>query len=236
MPRRPVRTRAVIVAMALAAVTSVSAPVSAQTATPGPADARVVTGSHVISRWTTQSVARGVEVRTGTVTNTAAAPTWTVTVEAPTTSRLTGAAAWAKVGPRSWADATATQLRGKGFRPRVDVIDWPSYNDSPRGPMGLRVRVGSYAAQDEADAAAKAITAAGFHTAVEWTGYDSAQPASTRRTSASRSSTRAPSPARSPATHDGNVARRETTSSVAAKQIACSPGSPWASSPRWARY
>nr|WTA00143.1 SPOR domain-containing protein [Streptomyces sp. NBC_00857] len=235
MPRRPVRTRAVIVAMALAAVTSVSAPVSAQTATPGPADARVVTGSHVISRWTTQSVARGVEVRTGTVTNTAAAPTWTVTVEAPTTSRLTGAAAWAKVGPRSWADATATQLRGKGFRPRVDVIDWPSYNDSPRGPMGLRVRVGSYAAQDEADAAAKAITAAGFHTAVEWTGYDSAQPAGTENIRVAIIDPRTFSGTIA-GTHDGNVARRETTSSVAAKQIACSPGSPWASSPRWARY
>lgn len=216
MPRRPVRTRAVIVAMTLAAVTSVGAPVDAQASTPGTADARAVTGSHVVSRWTTQSVARGVEVRTGAVTNPAAEPAWTVTVEAPTTSRLTGAAAWAKVGPRNWADATAAQLRSKGFRPRVDAIDWPSYSDTPRGLMGLRVRVGSYAAQDEADAAAEAVTAAGFHATAEWTGYDSDQPADKQNIRVAIIDPRTFSGTIA-GTHDGNVTRRATTSSVTAK-------------------
>ncbi|MFJ1748017.1 phosphodiester glycosidase family protein [Streptomyces sp. NPDC088116] len=216
MPGRPARTRAVIMAMSLAAVTSVGAPVGAQAATPGPADARTVTDSHVVSRWTTQSVARGVEVRTGTVTNSAAEPTWTVTVEAPTTSRLTGAAAWAKVGPRSWADATAAQLRSKGFRPRVDAIDWPSYSDTPRGLMGLRVRVGSYAAQGEADTAAQALTAAGFHATAEWTGYDSDRPADKENIRVAIIDPRTFSGTIA-GTHDGNVTRRETTSSVAAK-------------------
>ncbi|MFJ5222545.1 phosphodiester glycosidase family protein [Streptomyces sp. NPDC088400] len=202
--------------MTLAAVTSVGAPVDAQASTPGTADARAVTGSHVVSRWTTQSVARGVEVRTGTVTNPAAEPAWTVTVEAPTTSRLTGAAAWAKVGPRNWADATAAQLRSKGFRPRVDAIDWPSYSDTPRGLMGLRIRVGSYAAQDEADAAAEAVTAAGFHATAEWTGYDSDQPADKQNIRVAIIDPRTFSGTIA-GTHDGNVTRRATTSSVTAK-------------------
>lgn len=188
----------------------------AQASTPGPLRTQAVTHAHGISSWTTQTVARGVEVRTGTVTNPAAAPTWTVTVQAPTTSRLTGAAAWAEVGPRTWADATAAELRTIGFQPRVDAIDWPSYSDTPHGLMGLRVRVGSYATQSEANTVAQAVGTAGFHTAVEWTGYDSDQPADTENIHVAVIDPHTFSGTIA-GTHDGNVTQRETTSSVAAK-------------------
>jgi exopolysaccharide biosynthesis protein len=215
-PRRPVRTRAVVLGVALAAVTSFGALGNAQAAAPGRAEAVAVPHSHVVSHWTTRSLAKGVEVRSGTVTNASAAPSWTVTVQAPATSRLTGAAAWAEVGPVTWADATAAQLRSKGFEPRVDAVDWPSYTDTPHGLMGMRVRVGSYATQGEANTAAKTITAAGFHTAAEWTGYDSDQPADTENVHVATIDPHRFS-GTVEATHDGNVAQRETTSSVAAK-------------------
>lgn len=214
--RRPRRPRAALAtAVVLVGATSLGALGSAQAATPG-TSLSAATRSSVTSHWTTRHVARGVEVRTGTVTNAKAAPAWTITVQAPTTGRLSGAATWATVGPRSWADTTAGQLRANGFAPRVDRIDWPAYSDTPRGLMGLRVRVGSYATQAEAAATAQAVTAAGFHTAVEWTGYDADQRADVENLHVAIVDPHAFTGTVT-GTHDGSVTQRRTTSSVAAK-------------------
>ncbi|WP_236062455.1 phosphodiester glycosidase family protein [Actinacidiphila acididurans] len=166
--------------------------------------------------WTVQDVAPGVQVRTGTIRDASAAPSWTVTVKDPGTSRLTGAAVDVEVGPQAWAQQTAAQLTGAGYRPRVETVAWPDYADTPHGAMGQRVRIGSYATQAQAQSVASAIAATGFHTAVEWTGYDAEQPADVENVHVA-----VIDPHRFTGTvegtHDGSVTQRETTSAVAAK-------------------
>ncbi|MEU6553398.1 phosphodiester glycosidase family protein [Streptomyces sp. NPDC046915] len=201
--RSSVRVRAVLsAAAALAVVTSGGVPGTAQAAD-------TVT-------WTTQTVAPGVRVRSAGIENGAAEPVWTVTVQRAGTGRLSGAATWAAVGPRSWADATAGQLSADGFAPRVETVRWPDYADTPHGVMGLRVRIGSYTTQAAAQSAAQAVTAAGFHTAVDWTGYDADQPADRENVHVAVIDPRTFT-GTVEGTHDGNVAQRATTSSVAAK-------------------
>ncbi|WP_236573082.1 phosphodiester glycosidase family protein [Streptomyces sp. GS7] len=189
--------------------------VVAATGANGTAQARTPDGARWLTT-STQKPAPGVQVRTMTLRNAAAAPSWTVTVQAPATSRLTGAGTWAEVGSKSWADTTARRLTASGFRPRVAAVRWPDYSDTPHGVMGLRVRVGSYATQAAAQRAAGSIAAAGFHTTVTWTGYDADEPAAGEAVHVAvidpRSFTGSVR-----ATHDGRVAQRETTSSVAAK-------------------
>ncbi|SEC76887.1 phosphodiester glycosidase family protein [Streptomyces melanosporofaciens] len=158
--------------------------------------------------WTTEAVAPGVRVRAGVLQDADAKPVWTVTVQAPGSAPL---------GERSWADATAGRLRDAGFEPRVERVVWPAYADTPHGTMGWRVRVGSYAASDEAQGTREKVATAGFTAVAEWTGYDAQQPADRESVHVAVidpgqfTGTVA-------ATHDSSVADRETTSSVAAKR------------------
>jgi exopolysaccharide biosynthesis protein len=205
--RTTARTRAGLGAAALiAVVVPAGAPAPAQAA---PA---AVTA---LAQWSTETLAPGVELRTGTVRHTDVTPTWSVTVQSPATSRLTGAATWAEVSTRNWADTTARKLREAGYDPRVESVRWPDYADTPHGAMGFRVRIGAYAAQADAQATAKAVTSAGFHTAVAWTGYDVQQPADRENIHVAVIDPRRLK-GTVEGTHDGNVAQRETTSSVAA--------------------
>ncbi|MES5823416.1 phosphodiester glycosidase family protein [Streptomyces sp. RG80] len=166
--------------------------------------------------WTTQHVAAGVEVRTGVLKVPDADGTWTVTVQAPAVNRLTGAATWALLGDRSWADGTAEKLRAAGFAPRLERVTWDPYADTPRGTMGWQVRVGRYGTQAEARALNSAVSGAGFRTSVEWTGYDGRE-----RADAERIHVAVVDPDRLRGTievNDGdNVADREKTSTVAAR-------------------
>ncbi|MFI1097525.1 phosphodiester glycosidase family protein [Streptomyces sp. NPDC020917] len=173
-------------------------------------------GGQVTAQWTTRDVAPGVQVRTGTLRNASAAPSWTVTVKVPSTSRLTGAAVDVAVGSPAWAQQTAAQLRDAGYQPRVETVEWPGYSDTPHGVMGLRVRIGAFGTQAAAQTTAAAVKAAGFHTAVEWTGYDAEQPADLENVHVAVIDPHTFTGTVS-GTHDGNVAQRETTSSVAAK-------------------
>ncbi|MFE7713217.1 phosphodiester glycosidase family protein [Streptomyces sp. NPDC057486] len=212
-PSRSVRTRAVLAAaVALAAVTPWTASGAAQAVSPAAATS---VAAPATEQWTTQTVAPGVQVRTGLLQHTDAAPTWTITVQARAVNRLTGAATWAPVGDRSWADTTARQLRAAGFTPIEDRVEWAAYADTPRGTMGWRVRVGSYATQAAATSTRTGLTAAGFQTTVDWTGYDAEQPADRENVHIA-----VIDPQRFTgsveATHHGNVAQREKTSSVAA--------------------
>ncbi|CAG6391133.1 phosphodiester glycosidase family protein [Streptomyces cocklensis] len=166
-------------------------------------------------QWTTQDVAPGVQVRTGTLTRADSAPVWTITVQSPGTSRLTGAASWSDVAPADWATATAGTLTAAGLDARVEDVAWPAYTGLPHGTMGQRVRVGSYTTQAAATAAARSVTAAHFHAAVQWTGYDAQTPADRENVHVA-----VIDPHRFTGTvegtHDGSVTQRETTSSVAA--------------------
>lgn len=166
--------------------------------------------------WTVRDVAPGVQVRTGVLSDPAAAGVWTVTVQAPAVDRLTGAATWAPLADRAWADATAERLRAAGFAPRLEQVTWDRYADTPRGTMGWQVRVGRYATQTAARTLSSAVTAAGFRTAVEWTGYDGRQPVDAERVHVA-----VLDPARLRGTIEvsdgGDTADRERTSVVAAR-------------------
>lgn len=166
--------------------------------------------------WTTQDVAPGVQVRTGALDDPREAGVWTVTVQAPAVSRLTGAATWAPLGGRDWADATAERLRAAGFAPRLEEVTWDRYADTPHGTMGWQVRVGRYATQAEAGTLDSAVSAAGFRTAVEWTGYDGRQSADAEHVHVA-----VVDPARLAGTVEvsdgGDAADREKTSAVAAR-------------------
>jgi Phosphodiester glycosidase len=213
IPGRSVRVRA---ALGAAAALACVAPCLLQ-GTAHAAPSAATGGPSGSVEWSVQTLAPGVQVRTGALRNPAAHPYWTITVQAPATGRLTGAATWAEVGGAAWADSAAATLRAAGLQPRVDDVPWPAYADTPHGTMGRRVRVGSYATQADAQSAAAAVTATGLHAAVEWTGYDADQPADVENirvavidphtfTGAVRGS------------HDGKVTQRETVSSVAAKE------------------
>ncbi|MGY6018042.1 phosphodiester glycosidase family protein [Streptomyces spinosirectus] len=208
--RSTARTRVGLGAAALlAVVVPAGAPAPAQAA---PAD---TTAAAALAQWSSETLAPGVELRTGTVRHTDVTHTWTVTVQSPATSRLTGAATWAEVGTRKWADTTALKLRDAGYEPRVESVRWPDYADTPHGVMGFRVRIGAFAAQADAQTTAKAVTSAGFHTAVAWTGYDVQQPADGENIHVAVIDPRR-FKGTVEGTHDGNVAQREATSSVAA--------------------
>ncbi|MFJ4830355.1 phosphodiester glycosidase family protein [Streptomyces sp. NPDC088747] len=211
-PGRSARgTARVRAGLGVAAVLAVAVPSLMPTAAQADPASRAAT-----TQWSTETLAPGVQVRTGTIRHTGVTHTWTITVQSPAISRLTGAATWSEVGTRTWADTTARNLRAADFQPRVENVRWPDYSDTPHGTMGLRVRIGSYSTQAEAQSAAAAITAAGFRTSVAWTGYDIQQPADRENVHVAvidprvfRGSVEG--------THDGDVAQRRTTSSVAAR-------------------
>lgn len=175
----------------------------------------------VIERWTTQTPAPGVTVRTGVVLHPAAKHSWTVTVQAPSKTRWTSndpdaPVSWAEVATHGWAQDTAHKLTRAGLKPRVESVRWPQYADTPQGLMGYRVRIGRFATQEEAKTAASAVVAAGFHTTLSWTGYDIQEPADRENIHVAVIDPKT-FQGRVEATHDGNVARRETTSAVARK-------------------
>ncbi|BCM65206.1 MULTISPECIES: phosphodiester glycosidase family protein [Streptomyces] len=172
-------------------------------------------------QWTTRTLAPGVTVRTGVLRHPGTRHAWTVTVQAPARTRWTtndpdAPLTWAEVATRGWAEDTARELTEAGLRPRVESVRWPRYADTPHGVMGYRVRIGRFATQAEARTAASAVTAAGFHPAVSWTGYDIQEPADRQNVQVAVIDPKT-FDGTVEATHDGNVAQRETTSAVARK-------------------
>lgn len=206
-------------ALRVAAVLAVTAPlsISEAAATTAPAAHPAATSGAAgttTAQWTTRTLAPGVQVRSGTLTDPTAAPAWTVTVQAPVTARYTGAQAWAEVGDTAWAAQSADRLRALGFSPDEDRIPWPRYSDTPHGLLGVRLRVGSYPDQAAAQTVASQISGAGFHTAVEWTGYDADRSADVENVHVAVIDPRA-FDGTVVGTHDGPVTQRRTTSSVA---------------------
>jgi hypothetical protein len=165
-------------------------------------------------QWTSQHIAPGVTVRHGVLANPGAAPHWTVTIDATTTSSITGLTANEEVGTPAWAATTASQLTADGYTPQVTDVYWPGYSGAPYGLEGVRVRTGAYPTQAAAQSAATTLQGLGFPTATaEWTGYDSDQPADGEQI---HESIIDPREATIEVTHNGVVTQRQTTSSVAA--------------------
>ncbi|MES4902950.1 MULTISPECIES: phosphodiester glycosidase family protein [unclassified Streptomyces] len=205
------------VALTVVPQSALSVPAPAQAATPtAPHSATTAATDPAQAHWTTRTVAPGVEVRTGVIQRPDATPAWTVTIQAPTVNRLTGAPAFAPLATRTWAEDTARRLRDAGLEPRVEQVGWPAYTDTPGGTMGWRVRVGSYAGSAEAQRTTPKVTAIGLQPAVEWTGYDIQQPADRESVHVAVIDPAAFT-GTVEATHHGDVADRETTSSVAAE-------------------
>jgi exopolysaccharide biosynthesis protein len=167
-------------------------------------------------QWTTTNVAPGVRVSTVTMKNAGVTPFWTVTVEQPVTSKITGGPANAEVESQTWAQATAAQLQAQGFQARVEAVQWAGYADTPHGLMGYRVRIGQFPTQAAAGTELTAVKTAGFTAISEWTGYDAQTPADLENIHVAVIDPRA-FHGSVEATHDGNVAQRLTTSSVAAQ-------------------
>jgi exopolysaccharide biosynthesis protein len=152
------------IALITASTAAVAGPATAETPLPW---------KSATATWTSTSPAPGVEVRTGSISVPQAHPVWTVTVQAPAVNRLTGAATWAELGDAQWAAKTVAQLAAAGIDARQDRVPWPAaFSDTPHGTAGYRVRVGEFAAQADAQRQATAVTSAGLHPAVEWTGYN----------------------------------------------------------------
>ncbi|MDT0543181.1 MULTISPECIES: phosphodiester glycosidase family protein [Streptomyces] len=217
--RRGARRRGAIAVAATIALTVINpwaVPGPAQAATPAAAKPAPTAAAKSVTDWTTRTVAPGIELRTGVIKDPDAKPSWTVTIQAPAVNRLTGAPTSAPLSTRAWADDTARRLRDAGLEPRLEQVRWPAYADTPSGTMGWRVRVGSYATAEGAQSTSQKVSASGLRPAVEWTGYDVQQPADRESVHVAVIDPAAFT-GTVESTHNGDVADRETTSSVAAK-------------------
>ena len=123
-------------------------------------------------QWSSSSLAPGVTLLSGVYSDPSVNPYWTVTIQAPVQSPFGGSLEEAEAGSAAWARQTEAALTSDGFDPTATVLAWPSYADDPRGVMGVRVRVGQFATQAEANTEATTLTADGFDPLVEWTGFD----------------------------------------------------------------
>jgi exopolysaccharide biosynthesis protein len=126
--------------------------------------------SHIA--WTSTSPVPGVTLLTGTYTDPAAHPYWTITIQAPATNPFNGTSEEAEAGGFAWARSTEAALAADGFTPSAAELPWPSYTDDPHGVMGVRVRVGQFATEAAADAVSNELSADGFAPEVEWEGFD----------------------------------------------------------------
>ncbi|MFJ9787496.1 phosphodiester glycosidase family protein [Amycolatopsis sp. NPDC101161] len=140
---------------------------------------------------------------------------WTVTAQVPGGSSPDPDAPASVLGSREHAETLVTSLHDKGFAARAEEVDWPAFADTPRGALGWRVRVGSFADRAQAAATASALTANGFSGAVEWTGQDGPEAQGPQRV---RVAVVDPRRFRGDvvASHGESVAGRRTTSALAA--------------------
>jgi hypothetical protein len=101
---------------------------------------------------------------------------YTVNIGVPTASNLPPDpdpdAVTAVLGTKESADGVAAQLAKAGFTGRVEAVRMPRFADAGPGLLGYRVRVGHYATEAEAAAAAARLTAARFKPSVVYTGQD----------------------------------------------------------------
>jgi hypothetical protein len=162
-----------------------------------------------------QVLAPGVTVHTTVTGGGTGHNTWTVTILVPGDTGADPDAPPTALGTREHADALVTSLRDKGFAGRAERVDWPAFADTPRGALGWRVRVGSFADRAPAAATAGALAAGGFTTAVEWTGQDGAEAGGPQRVRVAVVDPRAFT-GHVVASHGDSVSGRRTTSALSA--------------------
>jgi hypothetical protein len=126
--------------------------------------------SHIT--WTARSPVQGVTLLSGTYTDPAVHPYWTITIQAPAKSPFNGTSEEAEAGGLAWARSTEAALVADAFSPSAAELAWPAYTDDPHGVMGVRVRVGQFATAAVAGTVASELTADGFAPEVEWSGFD----------------------------------------------------------------
>jgi exopolysaccharide biosynthesis protein len=126
--------------------------------------------SHIT--WTSTSPVPGVTLLSGTYSDPAAHPYWTITIQAPATNPFNGTGEEAEAGGFGWARSTEAALVADGFSPSAAELPWPAYTDDPHGVMGVRVRVGQFATETAANTVASELTTDGFAPEVEWSGFD----------------------------------------------------------------
>ncbi|HEY1698479.1 MAG TPA: phosphodiester glycosidase family protein [Trebonia sp.] len=189
-------------------------PAGSAAASAGPSAAPKPSGSWISQlQWTSQQLASGVTVRSGTLSDASAKPYWTVTIDSTVPSSITGQPADAELGIKSWATRIAAQLSADGYAPQITPVAWPDYTEDPHGLWGYRVRTGDFATEADAAALATTLQGLGFSTATaEWTGYDADQ---TPDTELVHEAIVNPSAAGIEVTHDGVINKDATTSSVA---------------------
>ncbi|MEU7788025.1 phosphodiester glycosidase family protein [Amycolatopsis sp. NPDC049159] len=141
--------------------------------------------------------------------------TWTITAQVPGGSSPDPDAPPSALGTREHADALVTSLRAKGFDARAERVDWPAFADTPRGPLGWRVRVGSFTDRAQAAATASAMSANGFGGGVEWTGQDGPEAGGPQRVRVAVVDPKRFT-GRVAASHGESVAGRRTTSALSA--------------------
>lgn len=166
----------VAAALALTGAINVGAASAASSGRGIPRAGRDAAGFVSQIQWTSSTPAAGVQVLDGSLQEPDPSLGWTVTIQAPTQSPFDGSPESAEAGSPTWAQATESALRSDGFEPRADELQWPHYDDDPRGEMGVRVRVGQFTTQADATTEAAALTTAGFTPLVEWEGFDPQQP------------------------------------------------------------
>jgi len=175
--RGPLRRTGVVAAAAVVMAVGTGAAAQAQGAAARPTagiapPAADSTGFVAHIAWTSSSPVRGVTLLSGQYTDPAAHPYWTITIQAPVRSPFDGSSEEAEAGGTAWARSTEAALVADGFAPSAADLPWPAYTDDPHGVMGVRVRVGQFAAQADAGPVASELTADGFAPEVEWTGFD----------------------------------------------------------------
>lgn len=125
---------------------------------------------------TVRTVAPGVTLTTIDRGSVSPSDYYTVNVGIPTSSNVPPDpdpdAVTAVLGTKETADGVAAQLKNAGWTGRVEAVRMPRFADAGPGLLGYRVRVGHYATEAEATAAAAQLTAAKFKPSVSYTGQD----------------------------------------------------------------
>jgi phosphodiester glycosidase len=120
-----------------------------------------------------QTLQRGVTLTTILRGEPDPADTWTVEVAIPGGSDSPDPdTPPTALADRSHADVLARALTAAGFGPRVEEVTTPRLADFRGGTLGFRVRVGTHAAKEAADAVLAEIRAAHFTAATVFTGWD----------------------------------------------------------------
>ncbi|MCO5998017.1 phosphodiester glycosidase family protein [Actinoallomurus rhizosphaericola] len=175
-------------ALTLLATTGTAARAATPGTAPGPAEAGRSAGrpattaslplgpGGLAETRTTQDVAPGVTLTTITRGRVSPDDHWTIEVGIPTSSDVPPSpdpdAVTAVVGTHTAADAVVAQLTAAGWTGQAQPVSTPAFADVEAGVIGYRVRVGRYATQDAANAAAKKLKAANFKPSVVYTGFD----------------------------------------------------------------